>query len=373
MPNDDTRPPYPYIKFLSHIHLTYSNETAISKRRLDPDHLNSFGFEWLLGFITQTDTYCAFTDHSEVMSGGEWRLACKTATDWQAQGLPCFSGFEWTKGSIFDKDCTHIIVINTSKYAATQALIPDCDADIIPTLNGLYTWLNNNLGEQGFWGFPHPWAGEDPYDGFKKPKYQKVVDRCCFVEIGSELHKADSLSKIRYFQALQAGLFVVPWFGPDNWGKLGKVELSNFNGIVLMEPGRNIAEKVHNAILKRRVFYCEKAGGYLLWSIWNSKYPDKSKTWMGGTYHQSIFGKPDRIKFYLDQASSQSINSYTKHFIYKDQDTLTFNYKKPSTDNDKSEELFKKLFGYGDDCLAIVIEFNVNQDRTIMGAPIWID
>lgn len=322
-------------------------------------------------------------DHAALLSSIRWNYSLLCLRDCEKKGLLNFRGFEWTKGTIFDKNICHLGVVNTSWFADPQALgdrekekkdyeksrkikvsFQNEGPEIVTSLEDMYSWLGKNLPENGFWGFAHPWSGTYQFNDFRLCSQFITKLRCCYMEVAGGPNDTPIKEGLPFlFRAIQKGWGCGVAFGEDNPGQVKYTAKSTWGGAVLKKPGYPTRGELEEAILERRLFVSEKVGFTLDWYLTDATTGYTIR--MGGIWNLDIHGLPTCYRIVAPTREFEKIDYQLVYLIYRKE------IKKYVASN--------KLGGYDDPMnkirsdppLAAVTGLVLKDGSWIIGSPIW--
>ena len=355
-----------------HIHTAFSN-----RKGTDLDHRFAPNLDDIYNFCHNPGYGLVGSDHGGLLSRMQW-LKLKAKSDELSSISRMFvRGFEWSNGNVFDPfpiDFAHIIVANTTRFADSKKITPNCGADIVKSYILMWTWLNDNLGTEGQWGFPHPWVGAYQFSDFMLSPYELVNQRCCWIEIagGPQNRKArDGL--VYYIRALQKGWRVSPVYGSDNFAGFGQSEINNFTGIMFVDyvgytPGMTLNQIALKEVQRHRVYVCEGRRRYGVYFLNYITLRDGSKVVMGDTVAPRALNQVRN--FVVDTTMKiNQIKEIQYHFVYPDNaKKIVVDNKKGNFDDSEVVQAFHERIP-----LAFFVCIVDKGGNYVVGSPIWFD
>lgn len=351
---------YSTVGFDFHVHTLWSNMEQFGIP--DFDHAIAPSLEWFANFSNTTHRFICFTDHGEQTTRKHWNIT----DEFVKKHISMLHGFEWTLGGIESSDCCHVTVFNTQRYAATQPSPVDFGGDIVKSYPELVNWLEWNLGKDGVWGFPHPWAGKYQFDNFRLVHQKKARERCCWVEVcgGAKYHPIKDGYKY-LCQAVQKGWHVGPAYGGDNFGKPKAQE--PYTGVSFYLDGRQDKELIKFGISTRGLYASELPDARFSWRMGNSAFPD-SEVQLGETYDVEKYQFPNEIDYTFNDKMHDDIACWKIILVYDNNVSIysgSLDEHFTQVFNDIKEDLHRPK--------AIIFAFVSKNDKYILGAPIWLN
>jgi hypothetical protein len=317
-------------------------------------------------------------DHDCSLNSKDWdelKRTCETKSD---ENQVFLRVYEWTAG-----DFHHISVFGTRTFVSAASMFvgygligQDKTFQLINELFPFYKWFVNQakIDPFAFGQFNHPYYSSTHFNNFEVPlDCPGIKEFMALFEVRSgPAIKFTTIAENEYLYiiALRKGWWLAPTIGIDNFGNITEGGARRYHTGVWVDksfPGTN-QEQVEMAFIERRVFASEDKDFIL--KYW-AKAEDDPKTYYMGDKINLVKNKLVTLFLNLTDETNK-INSISTITVKKNNYTIYSKYPVDFSKNSHSLNICQQ-FGFSPDTIAVYFKIVLDNNDTIISAPIWFN